>query len=74
MMRGSSGLPVNLLVRGRRVVVVGAGRIAARKIDPLLEAGAQVEVVAPAVGAEVRAWAEAGRLVLHERGDRKSVV
>jgi precorrin-2 dehydrogenase len=65
---GLAGYPVNLLVRGRRVVVVGAGRIAARKIEALLDAGAQVEVVAPAVGAEVRAWAEAGRLVLRERG------
>jgi siroheme synthase-like protein len=58
---------VNLLVRDRRVVVVGAGRIAARKIEPLLEAGARVEVVAPEAGAEVRAWAGAGRLVLQER-------
>ena len=29
---------MNLLVRGRRVVVVGAGAIAARKIEPLLDA------------------------------------
>jgi precorrin-2 dehydrogenase/sirohydrochlorin ferrochelatase len=64
---GLTGYPVNLLVRGRRVVVVGAGRIAARKIEPLLEAGAVVEVISPEVGAEVRAWAEAGRLVLQER-------
>jgi siroheme synthase-like protein len=61
------GLPVNLLVRDRRVVVVGAGRVAARKIASLLDAGAKVEVVAPAAGTEVRAWADAGRLVLHER-------
>src|SRR5436309_3892288 len=65
---GLAGYPVNLLVRGRRVVVVGGGRIAARKIEPLLEAGARVEVVSPEVGAEIRAWADAGRLVLHERG------
>jgi len=64
---GLAGYPVNLLVRGRRVVVVGAGRIAARKIEPLLDAGAVVEVVAPAPGDEVRAWADAGRLVLHQR-------
>ena len=38
---GSPGYPVNLLVRGRRVVVVGGGRIAARKIEPLLELGAR---------------------------------
>ncbi len=64
---GLAGYPVNLLVRDRRVVVVGAGRIAARKIEPLLDAGAVVEVVSPEAGAEVRAWAEAGRLVLRER-------
>ncbi len=64
---GLAGLPVNLLVRGRRVVVVGAGRIAARKIAPLLELGAAVEVVAPEVGDEVRAWADAGQVVLHQR-------
>jgi precorrin-2 dehydrogenase/sirohydrochlorin ferrochelatase len=67
---GLAGYPANLLVRGRRVVVVGGGRIAARKIEPLLEAGALVEVVSPEVGAEVRAWADAGRLVLHERAFR----
>jgi precorrin-2 dehydrogenase / sirohydrochlorin ferrochelatase len=64
---GLAGLPVNLLVRGRRVVVVGAGRIAARKIAPLLELGAVVEVVAPEAGDEVRAWADAGLVVLHQR-------
>ena len=64
---GLAGLPVNLLVRDRRVVVVGAGRIAARKIAPLLELGAAVEVVAPHVGDEVRAWAGSGQLTLHER-------
>ncbi|MGZ4688786.1 MAG: precorrin-2 dehydrogenase/sirohydrochlorin ferrochelatase family protein [Acidimicrobiia bacterium] len=61
------GYPVNLLVAGRRCVVVGAGRIAARKIEALLEAGAVVSVVAPQVGPEVRAWADAGRLTLAER-------
>src|SRR3954452_2232014 len=65
--RITAGYPVNLLVEGRRVVVVGAGRIAARKIEPLLDRGARVEVVAPEVGSEVRAWSEAGRLTLHER-------
>jgi precorrin-2 dehydrogenase/sirohydrochlorin ferrochelatase len=64
---GLAGLPVNLLVRGRRVVVVGAGRIAARKIAPLLELGARVEVIAPAAGSEVRGWADEGRLTLQLR-------
>jgi precorrin-2 dehydrogenase len=64
---GISGYPVSLVVAGRRCVVVGAGRIAARKIDALLEAGADVLVVAPEVGAEVRARADAGRIGLRER-------
>jgi siroheme synthase-like protein len=61
------GYPANLLVTGRRCVVVGAGRIAARKVESLLDAGAAVTVVAPRVGDEVRAWADAGRLELAER-------
>jgi precorrin-2 dehydrogenase / sirohydrochlorin ferrochelatase len=65
--RDLAGLPVNLLLRGRRVVVVGAGRIAARKIEPLLDLGAVVTVVAPRVGDEVRTWADEGRLELIER-------
>ena len=56
---GLAGYPVNLLVRGRRVVVVGGGRIAARKIEPLLDLGADVVVIGAAVGEEVRAWAGA---------------
>ena len=67
---GLAGWPVNLLVRDRLVVVVGAGRIAARKIEPLLELGALVTVVAPQIGPEVRAWHDARRLVLHERAFR----
>ncbi|HEY5012301.1 MAG TPA: bifunctional precorrin-2 dehydrogenase/sirohydrochlorin ferrochelatase, partial [Acidimicrobiia bacterium] len=47
--------------------VVGAGRIAARKIEPLLELGARVTVIAPEVGPDVRAWHDGRRLVLHER-------
>lgn len=61
------GYPANLLVNGRPCLVVGGGRIAARKVESLLDAGADVTVVAPAVGDEVRAWAEAGRLTLRER-------
>lgn len=61
------GYPVNLLVAGRRCVVVGGGRIAARKIAALLEAGAVVHVVAPELSPEVRAWQAAGALTADER-------
>lgn len=65
--QGLTGYPVNLLVAGRRCVVVGAGRIAARKVEALLDAGAAVHVVAPELGDEIRAWRDAGRLTADER-------
>jgi precorrin-2 dehydrogenase/sirohydrochlorin ferrochelatase len=46
--------PVNLVVAGRRCVVVGGGSVAARKVQGLVTAGADVVVVAPAVGDAVR--------------------
>ena len=49
-----TGWPVNLLVAGRKVVVVGGGRIAARKTAPLVAIGANVTVVAPALSDEIR--------------------
>ena len=39
--------PLSLNVRGRRVIVVGGGNVAERKIGALLEAGANVRVVSP---------------------------
>jgi len=39
--------PVFLDLQGRRVLVVGAGKVALRKTKGLLEAGAHVTVVAP---------------------------
>jgi precorrin-2 dehydrogenase / sirohydrochlorin ferrochelatase len=39
--------PVNLVLEGRRVLVVGGGKVAAHKVAALVEAGAVVTVVAP---------------------------
>ncbi|MCW2570184.1 MAG: cysG [Frankiales bacterium] len=44
--------PLHLDVSGRRVLVVGAGPVAVRRVRALLEAGALVEVVAPEVSAD----------------------
>jgi precorrin-2 dehydrogenase / sirohydrochlorin ferrochelatase len=45
--------PVSLDLTGVTVLVVGAGRIAARKVDGLAAAGALVRVVAPEVSDEL---------------------
>src|SRR5687768_11763743 len=45
--------PVNLVVEGRAVLVVGGGRVALGKVTGLLEGGASITVVAPAVVDEI---------------------
>lgn len=56
--------PLFVDLRGRRVVVVGGGAVARRKVAALLESGARIRLVAPQVTAELRAEATAGRLDL----------
>jgi siroheme synthase-like protein len=68
MTRELTGYPVNLLVAGKRCVVVGAGRIAARKVEALLDAGAEVHVVAERVDGAIAAWEREGRVTVATRG------
>src|SRR5437867_8833137 len=56
------GYPVSLVLGGRYVVVVGGGRVAARRVAELLDAGARVTVVAPRLSPAVEHLAGAGRL------------
>jgi uroporphyrin-III C-methyltransferase/precorrin-2 dehydrogenase/sirohydrochlorin ferrochelatase len=61
---------VGLDLAGRRVVVVGGGSVAQRRLGGLLSSGADVEVVAPAVTPAVEAMATAGELHWTARGYR----
>jgi siroheme synthase-like protein len=63
----SQTYPVSLTLEGRRVLVVGGGRLATRRVEDLLEAGAEIEVVAPTVTTEIEAWAGNGRLAWARR-------
>lgn len=54
--------PVYLDLASRPVVIVGGGAIAAGKVGPLLEAGAELTVIAPSVEESIRQHARAGRL------------
>ena len=69
--RGRQGVPVSpdprpylagLVLTGRRVVVVGGGTVAQRRVPALLAAGADVEVVAPTVTPAVEGMATAKEL------------
>lgn len=66
-MTGSPLYLAALDLRGRRVLVGGAGRVAERRIPALLAAGAVVHVVAPGASDAVRAWADAGVLTWSAR-------
>ncbi|MEQ8860144.1 MAG: siroheme synthase CysG [Pseudomonadales bacterium] len=60
-------LPLFLDLRDRPVLLVGGGEIACRKLELLLRAGASVRIVAPTLGAQTRALAEAHHLDVQER-------
>ena len=49
--------PIQLDLKGKRCLVVGAGEVALRKARVLVEAGAEVTVVAPEVHPKMRAYA-----------------
>jgi precorrin-2 dehydrogenase / sirohydrochlorin ferrochelatase len=59
---------VSLDLDGRAAVVIGGGEEARGRISELLRVGAEVTVIAARPGEDIRAWARAGRLTLHERG------
>lgn len=59
--------PLFLKLKGRPCLVVGAGTIAESKIASLLEADAQVRVVAPEATPRVGLWAEENKIDWEQR-------
>ncbi len=62
--------PVGLRLEGRRVVVVGGGHVAQRRVPTLLTAGAEVTVVAPDVTPALEGLAGGGEISWERRGFR----
>ncbi|MCP9960399.1 uroporphyrinogen-III C-methyltransferase [Streptomyces somaliensis] len=54
--------PVGLRLSGRRVVVLGGGRVAQRRLPALIAAGADITLVSPSATASVEAMADAGEI------------
>jgi siroheme synthase-like protein len=61
--------PLSLRLAGEKCLVIGGGRIAARKIAGLVECGAEVTVVAPAALPEVDRLAHSVERRPYRRGD-----
>ncbi|MEU7568303.1 uroporphyrinogen-III C-methyltransferase [Streptomyces fradiae] len=54
--------PVGLRLAGRRVVVIGGGQVAQRRLPALIAAGARITLVSPSATPSVEAMAEAGEI------------
>src|SRR6516162_9436473 len=61
---------LGLRLEGRRVVVVGGGAVASRRVPALLDAGAEVLLVSPKVAASLEDLAAAGKIRWQPRGYR----
>ncbi len=59
--------PIFLRIEQKKCVVIGGGKVAARKVKTLLSYGAQVEVISPEVVPELVEWAEEGKITLYLR-------
>lgn len=59
--------PVFLDIAGKPVVVVGGGEVALRKVEGLLEAGAEITVVSPELHPDLRTFVDQGRVRHFER-------
>ncbi|MFA6575018.1 MAG: uroporphyrinogen-III C-methyltransferase [Nocardioides sp.] len=60
--------PSGLRLTDRRVVVVGGGHVAQRRVPQLLAAGADVHVVSPSVSPSIEGLVGAGEITWHRRG------
>ncbi|WP_461056436.1 uroporphyrinogen-III C-methyltransferase [Streptomyces pseudoechinosporeus] len=59
--------PVGLRLTGRRVVVLGGGQVAQRRLPALIAAGADIHLVSPEATPSVEAMADAGELTWEKR-------
>lgn len=59
--------PMFLKLTERKALVVGAGAIAEAKIESLLQAEADVLVVAPEASHKIQRWASAGKITWHKK-------
>jgi len=60
-------IPINLILDGRSILVVGGGQVGRRKTALLLDAGASVELICPSAVDELSSLANEGRITWTRR-------
>ena len=58
----NSYYPVFLNIKGKKCLVVGGGQVALRKVETLLEHGAEVLVISPQISQELKALSKEGKV------------
>jgi siroheme synthase-like protein len=70
--------PIFLRVSGKRCIVVGGGQVAFRKVKALLECMANIVVISPEIGPELKELASDGQIQAilrnYQRGDLKGAL
>ena len=64
--------PMFMKLTGKQCLVVGAGKVGEPKMGGLIDTGASIHVVAIAATAQVREWAQAGKIELELRAFSKN--
>jgi len=59
--------PIFVSLAGRKAVVIGGGKVAERKVEVLLDCGAEVELVSPELTESLSKWEREGRLQVQRR-------
>lgn len=59
--------PINLDMRGKRCVIIGGGKVAERKAQSLLAAGAEVTIIADHLTAGIQSWSQKHRCQVRQR-------
>jgi precorrin-2 dehydrogenase/sirohydrochlorin ferrochelatase len=63
--------PVYLNLTDRKVIVVGGGDVARRKVKTLLECGARVTVISPELTEDIKTWQETNQIKVIRRKYKK---
>jgi len=60
-------LPINVSIKKRKILVVGGGNVALRKVETLLGYGADITVIAPESIDKIDYFGSKGKITLHKR-------